>query len=49
MPIKLQLGEDVIGGGRAVNWLKLGIVVIGRHGDAPGRIGRAHRGLSAIT
>jgi len=48
MSIKLQLGEDVIGGGRGMNGLKIGIVVIGRHDDAPGRIGRARRGLPAI-
>ena len=49
MSKELQLGEDVVGGGRGVQGLKDGIVVIGRHGDAPGRTGRAHRGLLAIT
>jgi hypothetical protein len=46
---ELELGEDVIGGGRSVRGLKVGIVAIGRHGDVPCRNGRAHRGLLAIT
>jgi hypothetical protein len=49
MSIELELGEDVISGGRSVGGLKVGIVAIGRHGDVPCRIGRAHRGLLAIT